>query len=94
MDNSRRHNNVVWCNAGKPRNGYLFQLRRVSKASYKYAPRFIKRNEGDMRKESLGDKLADSDSRDFWKDIKGVSNVNVPLSTSVDSVQTRGTFWS
>ena len=64
----------LWCNAGKPRNGDLFELRRVSKARYKYALRFIKRNEADMRKESLGNKLADSDSREFWKEIKGVSN--------------------
>ena len=71
----------LWCNAGKPRNGDLFELRRVSKARYKYALRFIKRNEADMRKESLGNKLADSDSRDFWKEIKGVGNAKMPLPT-------------
>ena len=43
----------LWYNAGKPGNGDLFELRRVSKARYKYALRFIKRNEADMRKESL-----------------------------------------
>ena len=76
----------LWCNAGKPRNGDLFELRRVSKARYKYALRFIKRNEADMRKESLGNKLADSDSREFWKEIKGVSNAKMPLPTSIEGV--------
>ena len=76
----------LWCNAGKPRNGDLFELRRVSKARYKYALRFIKRNEADMRKESLGNKLADSDSREFWKGIKGVSNAKMPLPTSIEGV--------
>ena len=66
----------LWCNAGKPRNGDVFELRRVSKTRYKYALRFIKRNEADIRKESLRNKLADSDSRDFWKEIKGVNNNN------------------
>ena len=32
-----------------------------------------------MLKESLGNKLADSDSRDFWKEIKGVNNAKMPL---------------
>ena len=36
-----------------------------------------------MRKESLVNKLADNDSRDFWKEIKGVSNAKMPLPTSI-----------
>ena len=51
-----------------------------------YALRFIKRNKADMRKESSGNKLADSDSRDFWKEIKGVSNAKMPLPTSIEGV--------
>ena len=39
-----------------------------------------------MRKESLGNKLADSDSRDFWKEIKGVSNAKMPLPSSIEGV--------
>ena len=39
-----------------------------------------------MRKESLGNKLADSDSRDFWKEIKGVNNAKIPLPTSIEGV--------
>ena len=39
-----------------------------------------------MRKESLGNKLADSDSRDFWKEIKGVNNAKMPLPTSIEGV--------
>ena len=86
MYNAHRDVARLWCNAGKPINGYLFELRRVSKARYKYALRFIKRNEADMRKESLGNKLAESDSRDFWKEIKGASNARMPLPTSIEGV--------
>ena len=39
-----------------------------------------------MRKESLGNKRANSDSRDFWKEIKGVSNAKMPLPTSIEGV--------
>ena len=80
------HVACLWRNAGKPGNGDLFELLRVSKARYKYALRFIKRNEADMRKESLGNKLADSDSRDFWKEIKGGNNAKMPLPTYIEGV--------
>ena len=43
----------LWRNAGKPRQGYLFELRRTSKARFKFALRYIKRNEASLRKESL-----------------------------------------
>ena len=39
-----------------------------------------------MRKESLGNKLADSDSRDFWKEINGVNNAKMPLPTYIEGV--------
>ena len=76
----------LWGNAGKPRQGYLFELHRTSKARFKFALRYIKRNEASLRKESLASKLADGDSKGFWKLIKGDSNVRVPLPTSVEGV--------
>ena len=39
-----------------------------------------------MRKASLGNKLAECDSRDFWKEIKGASNARMPLPTSIEGV--------
>ena len=76
----------LWGNAGKPRQGYLFELHRTSKARFKFALRYIKRNEASLRKESLASKLADGDSKGFWKQIKGDSNVRVPLPTSIEGV--------
>ena len=57
-----------------------------SKARFKFSLRYIKRNEASLRKESLASKLADGDSKGFWKQIKGDSNVRVPLPTSVEGV--------
>ena len=76
----------LWGNAGKPRQGYLFELHRTSKARFEFALRYIKRNEASLRKESLASKLADGDSKGFWELIKGDSNVRVPLPTSVEGV--------
>ena len=66
----------LWGNACKPRQGYLFELHRISKARFKL----------NLRKESLASKLANGDSKGFWKLIKGDSNVRVPLPTSVEGV--------
>ena len=55
----------LWGNAGKPRQGYLFELHRTSKARFKFSLRYIKRNKASLRKESLASKLADGDSKGF-----------------------------
>ena len=73
----------LWGNAGKPRQGYLFELHRISKARFKFA---LRHNEASLRKDSLASKLADGDSKGFWRLIKGGSNVRVPLPTSVEGV--------
>ena len=49
----------MWCNAGKPRQGQIFELYRQSKSICKYAIRYIKRHENSLRKEYLARKLVD-----------------------------------
>ena len=39
----------LWGNADKPRQCYLFELHRISKARFKFAVRYIKRNETSLR---------------------------------------------
>ena len=53
-----------------------YTVHRISKARFKL----------NLRKESLASKLANGDSKGFWKLIKGDSNVRVPLPTSVEGV--------
>ena len=61
-------------NAGKPRQGYLFELHRTSKARFKFALRYIKRNEASLRNWPMVIvRVLDS-------------NVRVPLPTSVEGV--------
>ena len=40
----------MWRNAGKPRQGQIFELYRDSKSICKYAIRYIKRHENSLRK--------------------------------------------
>ena len=47
----------LWCNAGKPRQGQIYNMYRNDKSRCKYAIRFIKRHENTLRRESLAKKL-------------------------------------
>ena len=58
----------------------------TSKSRFKFALRYIKRDEAFLCKESLASKFADGERKGFWKIIKGDSNARVPLPTSVEGV--------
>ncbi|CAL4186449.1 unnamed protein product, partial [Meganyctiphanes norvegica] len=51
---------------------------------FKYAKRFIDRNEDLLRKESLAKKHSKTNSKDFWTDINKINNSNMPLPSSID----------
>ena len=76
----------MWLGAGRPRNGHIFDLHMRTKARCKYAIRFIKRNEKQMRKESLAKKLSTLDNSSFWKEVRHMNNCNTPLPTTIDGV--------
>ena len=81
---SSRQTYKLWATAGKPRQGQLFEAHRHAKGKYKYARRFIQRNENDLRKEALANKLCSLDHRDFWREIRHMNNCNTPLPTCID----------
>ena len=74
----------LWLDNGKPRQGHLFTEYTRSKARFKYALKFIKRNEADMRKASLARKMSDLESNEFWKEIRAINNVKTPLPCSIE----------
>ena len=49
---------VIWRGIGKSRQGYEFDMMRLSRAQFKYALRSAKQQEGTLRRESLAKKLA------------------------------------
>ena len=76
----------MWCNAGKPRQGPMFDLYRRAKARCKYARRFIKNHESALRKESLAKKLYDLDPKKFWEEVKSINDSSTPLPNSIEGV--------
>ena len=73
-----------WLSVGKPRQGPLHDMYISSKARFKYALRFIKRNEAKLRQESLARKMTDLGQEDFWKEVKFMNNSATPLPSCID----------
>ena len=69
----------IWIDNGKPRQGGLFHEYLRSKARFKYALRYIRKNETILRKESLAKKMTKLNSNDFWKEIAAINNSKTPL---------------
>ena len=76
----------MWVNAGKPRQGPVYDLHVKSKARFKYALRFIKNNENALRKEALAKKVTELNPEAFWREIKSINNCNTPLPSSIEGV--------
>ena len=76
----------MWVNAGKPRQGSVYDLHVKSKAKFMYALRFIKINENILRREALAKKLAELNPEAFWREINIINNCNIPLPSSIEGV--------
>ena len=67
----------MWVNAGKPRQGPVYDLHVKSKArfKYRYALRLIKNN-----------KFTELNPEAFWREINSINNCNTPLPSSIEGV--------
>lgn len=79
-----------WAMAGKPRQGPIFEYKKSTNAKYKYAVRFINRNEECMRADSMARKLVSNSNNDFWKEVKHINGHKPSLPCSVDGVSGAG----
>ena len=74
----------IWVENGKPRQGPIHSIYTQSKRRFKYALRFIKKNENALRKESLAKKLSKLNQGDFWKEVSAINATNIPLPSSIE----------
>ena len=68
-----------WTMAGRPRQGSVFEYKKLTNARYKYAIRFICKNEQAMRADSMAKKLLSNNAIDFWKEVRGINNSKISL---------------
>ena len=83
---SSREARSLWLSHGKPNRGPVYELHVNTKRKVKYAINFIKKNEAQLRKESLAKKLSDCNVKEFWKEVRSMNNSNTPLPEVIDNV--------
>ena len=84
LHSAAREAHLIWVEAGKNRQGPLFEFKKRANARFKYALRFIKNNENAMRADSIAHKMQSNSYNDFWKEIKFVNNSKTPLPTNIE----------
>ena len=60
----------MWCNAGRPRNGIIANIRRSTRAKYHKAVRDLCRNEHYLRMKCMANNIYKDKSRNLWTEIK------------------------
>ena len=73
-----------WRDANEPRNGSINDKYIRSRAKFKYALRFISRNEDRMRKEAMARNLSSKKITEFWKEVSGANNCKTPLPDNIN----------
>ena len=81
-----RHAYMTWRELGKPRQGDVFTMMKLSRSKFKFALRKCKRDKMTIIADNIAENLCKKDSRDFWKDIKHLTNKKVKLPTNIDGV--------
>ena len=81
-----RHAYLTWRELGKPRQGDVFTMMKLSRSKFKFAFRKCKRDKMTIIADNILENLCKKDSRDFWKDIKHLTNKKVKLPTNIDGV--------
>lgn len=86
-----------WVTSRKARHGPECKIKKTANARFKYAVRFIKRNEDSVRSNSMAKKLQQNRTYEFWKEVKAINNSKMPLLSSISSItgfETVGEIWS
>ena len=77
----------IWMNENQPRQGIIHENYIRARARFKYAVKYIKKNEEKLRKESMAKNLANKDTTEFWKEIAKSNNCKTPLPDQIDEAK-------
>ena len=74
---------LLWCSHGKPKQGPIFTCMCRTRANFKYALRYCRKNESSVLSDKLAAELSEHDYSKFWKNINSINNKKTPLSNTV-----------
>ena len=74
----------LWIDNGRPRQGPVANVMRMTRARYHYAVHSITRRECDIRKGKMAESIANNRHRDIWTETKKLSSVRKSVANVVD----------
>ena len=78
---------LLWRSNGSPRQGEIAVSMRKSRASFKLALRWCRQNELKIKSQALATKLANRDTKGFWKEIRSTKATKSKLPHAVDEIE-------
>jgi hypothetical protein len=60
----------LWGQAGKPREGWIATIRRVTRAKYHKAIKNVRKEENDLRRQRMAEHIAQNNTRDLWRELR------------------------
>ena len=74
----------IWINNGSPRQGYVADIMRRTRAKYHYAIRRIKNNSQLLKKRAMARSVAEKNSRQLWKEVRQLKNSKSCVTNCID----------
>ena len=75
----------LWKAAGRPLQGDIANNMRQSRKSYHYAVRYCKKQQTLIKAQKMAESLCNSQSRDFWREVKLYKQSNNTVTSRVDN---------
>ena len=79
--------NRIWVASGRPRTGWVSEIRRITRAQYKRMARWVLRNQDELSAERMAEALDQNRSRDLWAEVRRVQGKSHTQSRMVDEVE-------
>ena len=74
----------IWVNSGRPRHGYLANIRRKTRLKYHYSLRRVVKDNNRIHNEKMGEAIAENNDRILWDEVKKMTKTNNRLPNKMD----------
>jgi len=79
--------NRIWLASGRPNTGWVYEIRRRTRANYKRLARWCTRNQESLSAERMAHALSSNNSRDLWSEVKRVKGNSHMHASKVDGAE-------
>ena len=76
----------IWVQKGRPREGYIANIRRKTRLQYHYAIRHVVKENTKIRNKKLAEAVSENNDRVLWEEVRKMSKTNKELPTMMDGL--------